>query len=76
MDQVGGTHYKDARVQPWDLQRSMRTSGNPFVDARRADVIKYVWRQKGDGKKMLEDLRKAQHCLEAAITDLELDLKS
>lgn len=61
--QQGGTHYA-GKVDPWELQRTMQTSGSAFVDARRADAIKYAWRNKGN---LLEDLRKAKHCLEAAI---------
>jgi transcription elongation factor Elf1 len=66
--QQGGEHYK-VKIDPWELQRTMQTSGNAFVDARRADAIKYAWRNK-EGK-MLEDLRKARHCLDAAIQELE-----
>lgn len=66
--QEGGEHYK-VKIDPWELQRTMQTSGNAFVDARRADAIKYAWRNK-EGK-LLEDLRKARHCLDAAIQELE-----
>lgn len=66
--QQGGTHYA-GKTDPWELQRTMQTSGNAFVDARRADAIKYAWRNK-EGK-MLEDLKKARHCLDAAIQELE-----
>lgn len=68
--QVGGTHYA-APVAPWDLQQTMQTSGDAFVDARRADAIKYAWRKKGGDARMLEDLKKAAHCLAAAIQRLE-----
>lgn len=67
---VGGDHYK-GKIDPWELQRVMKTSGNAFVDARRADALKYAWRMKGDTQKLLEDLRKAIHCLQAAIKELE-----
>lgn len=60
-------HY-DKETDPWDLTRSMSSSGNVFVDARRADVLKYVFRKK---ESLLQDLRKAKHCLEAAIEELE-----
>lgn len=60
-------HYEKA-VDPWDLQRCMETSGNVFVDARRADALKYVFRKKED---LALDLRKAIHCLEAAVEELE-----
>lgn len=60
-------HYA-GKITPWDLERCMRSSGNAFVDARRTDAIEYCFRIKGD---LLEDLRKARHCLDAAILDLE-----
>lgn len=66
--QEGGQHYKTS-VDPWALQQTMATSGDAFVDARRADAIKYAWRVKGD--RLLEDLKKARHCLDAAIAKLE-----
>lgn len=74
--EIGGTHYQQGiKTSPWDLQRVMESSGSPFTDARRADVIKYVFRKKGDTAKMLEDHRKAMHCLSAAILELETRLK-
>lgn len=61
-------HYAGA-VTPWDLEKCMRSSGNAFVDARRTDAIEYCFRLKGYG--LLEDLRKARHCLDEAIKVLE-----
>ncbi len=60
-------HY-DKAVTPWDLQRHMETTGNPFADARRADAIEYAFRIKDDP---IGDLRKAAHCLLAAAEELE-----
>lgn len=60
-------HY-DKPVTPWDLQQHMESSGSAFVDARRTDVIEYAFRMKGN---LLEDLKKARHCLDAAIQHLE-----
>ena len=60
-------HY-DKPVTPWDLERHMESSGNAFVDSRRTDAIEYCFRKKTD---MLDDLRKARHCLDAAIVELE-----
>lgn len=59
-------HYKG--LDPWELQKAMKTSGSAFVDARRCDAIKYAWRMKGN---LLEDLKKARHCLDGAIDELE-----
>ena len=46
----------------------MHSSGDAFVDARRCDAIKYIFRNK---QNLLEDLKKARHCIEAAISKLE-----
>ena len=63
------THYKTSpdAITPWDLQKHMQSSGSAFVDARRADAIEYAFRLKGD---LLEDLKKARHCLDEAIGEL------
>ncbi len=65
------THYQPtgSGPTPWDLQRTMQTSGSCFVDARRTDAIEYCYRIKGDA--MLDDLKKARHCLDEAIGHLE-----
>lgn len=60
-------HYQTP-VSPWDLQTYMHSSGDAFVDARRCDAIKYVFRNKAS---LLSDLKKARHCLDAAISKLE-----
>lgn len=75
--QVGGTHYKEGQaVSPWSLQKEMASSGNAFVDSRRADAIKYAFRMKGDLGKLLEDMTKAKHCLEAGIEELQRHINS
>ena len=56
-------HYATP-VTPWCLVRHMESSGSAFVDARRTDAIEYCFRMKGD---LLGDLKKARHCLDAAI---------
>lgn len=63
-------HY-DKPVQPWDLELCMESSGLLFVDARRTDAIEYAFRLKGGRKQLRDDLRKAIHCLEAAVRELE-----
>lgn len=61
-------HY-DKKIQPWDLERCMESSGDAFVDSRRTDAIEYCFRKKDN---MLEDLKKARHCLDAAIKHMEV----
>lgn len=69
--EAGGAHYGQGKTTtPWDLQQHMKSSGNAFVDARRADAIKYSFRLKGDKAKLLDDLKKARHCLDVAIIKL------
>jgi hypothetical protein len=68
--QAGGAHYRKGRVQPWDLMRSMETSGNAHVDGCRCAIIKYAFRKKGDEHKMIDDLRKAAHYAEEAAQAL------
>lgn len=57
--QVGGDHYRRA-IQIWDIVEVWE------LDFFRGQVLKYLLRagNKGDA---LEDLRKAQHCLNKAI---------
>jgi hypothetical protein len=60
-------HYAKG-VTPWELERHMESSGSAFVDSRRTDAIEYCFRMKYD---LLSDLKKARHCIEAAISHLE-----
>lgn len=57
--QVGGTHYKQHTIQPWD---AILDWGLGFLDG---NVVKYIarWRHK-DG---LKDLYKARHYLDKLI---------
>ena len=57
--QVGGSHYKDKAIQPWDYIASNN------LGYLEGNVVKYVsrWREKGG----LEDLKKAQHYLTKLI---------
>lgn len=65
--QVGGDHYSKLKVQPFDLQKAMESSGDCFVDGCRCIIVKYAARKKGAMLKMAEDLRKAAHyAIEAA----------
>lgn len=57
--QVGGTHYEQNAIQPWDFIISNNLSylvGN---------IIKYLCRYKN--KNGVEDLRKARHYLDKLI---------
>lgn len=57
--QVGGSHYRDKAIQPWDYIASNN------IGYLEGNIVKYVsrWQAKGG----LEDLRKAQHYLTKLI---------
>jgi len=62
--QVGGDHYKQTTLQPWDVVSAW--SLDPWL----ANVIKYVQRhQRKNGR---EDLLKAVHYLEYVIENYDL----
>tara|TARA_R110000824_G_scaffold60623_5_gene161935 strand:+ start:757 stop:1056 length:300 start_codon:yes stop_codon:yes gene_type:complete len=63
--QVGGNHYKDFEIQPFDFIEQNKLSYGV------GNVIKYVcrWRKSSGG---IEDLRKARHYIDLLI-ELELD---
>lgn len=62
--QVGGTHYKDLAVQPWDAMQAWM-SEDEFRGFLRGNVVKYIARCEDKGG--VEDLKKAQHYLEKLI---------
>jgi len=66
--QVGGTHYADMQVQPWDVMRSCFPKEG-FACFLQGNVIKYIMRCNAKGG--VQDLKKAQHYLEELINLLE-----
>lgn len=63
--QIGGTHYRDAGIQPWDAMEAWMTA-DEFRGFLRGNAIKYLARagHKGDS---LQDYRKAAHYLQKLI---------
>ena len=61
--QVGGAHYKDKMIQPWDY---IIDNNLGYLEG---NIVKYVsrWREKGG----VEDLKKAQHYLQKLIETTE-----
>jgi hypothetical protein len=57
--QVGGSHYKDKTIQPWDY---IIANDLGYLEG---NVVKYVTRWKT--KNGIEDLKKAQHYLSKLI---------
>ena len=57
--QVGGTHYKDLKIQPIEF---IHANNIPFCEA---NAIKYLcrWRNKNG----IEDLKKARHYIDLLI---------
>ena len=49
--QVGGTHYKEKNIQPWDIRKDWK------LDPWTADVVRYLSRhQSKNGKEDIEKL--------------------
>jgi hypothetical protein len=55
--QVGGQHYKDMPLQPWDVMEAVLTH-EEFIGFLKGNIIKYSMRQ---GKKDSDDVGKAMH---------------
>lgn len=68
MHQVGGTHYVDLPIQPWDAMRAWMTP-EEFQGFLRGNAIKYVARFRSKGG--IQDLKKAMHYLETLVAELE-----
>jgi hypothetical protein len=75
--QVGGDHYINLAVQPWDAMRSWMTD-EQFQGFLRGNVIKYVSRAQNldkSGKGGVEDLRKARHYIDELIELVDGDIE-
>lgn len=57
--QVGGGHYKDLSIQPWDF---IAANG---LDYFQGNIVKYVTRFREKGG--IQDLEKARHYLDKLI---------
>lgn len=55
--QVGGTHYKDMPVQPWEVMESLLTR-EEFIGFLKGNIVKYSMRQ---GRKESDDAGKLRH---------------
>ena len=61
--QVGGSHYIDKKIQPWDIIDEYE------LDYYEGNVLKYLLREKDN---RIEDLQKAMHYIEKEISLLGL----
>jgi len=57
--QVGGSHYKEMKIQPWDIIDAHK------LDFYEGNALKYLLRYKE--KNGVEDLKKAIHYIERLI---------
>lgn len=55
--QIGGQHYKEMGMQPWDVMEAVMTR-EEFIGFLKGNIIKYSMRQ---GKKDSDDAGKARH---------------
>jgi hypothetical protein len=62
--QIGGSHYVDMTVMPWDAMQCWMST-EAFAGFLRGNAIKYLARC--DKKGGVEDLRKARHYLDKLI---------
>ena len=65
--QYGGSHYKNHRIQPWEIWEEYK------LDGWEASALKYLLRHKYKGNS-LEDLLKAKHNIEYLIAREERKL--
>jgi|8_EtaG_2_1085327.scaffolds.fasta_scaffold07517_3 hypothetical protein len=67
---IGGNHYLNTTIQPWDVVRSWsHPNASGFENYLYGNVLKYLqrYRRKGHPK---QDLEKAKHYLMALIEEL------
>ena len=68
--QIGGDHYKNMGVEPWDVIDTWPTEQR--IGAYRAGAIKYLMRM-GSKDEMAQEIRKAEHYCRKLIEVLEND---
>jgi hypothetical protein len=66
--QVGGTHYSDLSIQPWDAMRAWFTPAE-YASYHIGSVIGYLSRHRKKGG--LSDIKKAHHHLSELIRYFE-----
>jgi hypothetical protein len=65
--QIGGTHYKDMEVQPWDVIDTWPKEQR--IGYHRGNALKYIMRM-GSKDEQLQEIRKAKHYIEKLIEEL------
>lgn len=65
--QVGGTHYKDMGVQPWEVMEAILTR-EEWIGYLKGNIVKYSMRQ---GRKDSDDTNKCLHYIKKLNEVLE-----
>lgn len=68
MHQVGGTHYEEMEIQPWDVVRTWPRE--QMIGYHKGTALAYIMRA-GHKASVLEDLQKARHTLQELCNNLE-----
>jgi hypothetical protein len=58
--QIGGSHYTEMEIQPWEVMQSVLTH-EEFVGYLKGNILKYALRR---GKKQSDDVGKAKHYMQ------------
>lgn len=66
--QIGGDHYKNMGVEPWDVIDTWPIEQQ--IGAHRYAVTKYLMRM-GSKDDEVQELKKARHCLDKLIEVME-----
>lgn len=66
--QIGGDHYKEMRVEPWDVVDSWPVDQQ--IGYYRGNAMKYIMRM-GRKDEALQEIRKARHYLDKLIETLQ-----
>lgn len=67
--QVGGSHYKNMPVQPWDVIDTLPL--DQAIGFYRGNAIKYLMRM-GTKDERVQELKKARHYVDKLIEVLEI----
>jgi Protein of unknwon function (DUF3310) len=68
--QVGGSHYKDMKIQPWAVMRATFTR-DEMIGYHIGTVMAYLMRHKAKGGE--QDIKKAQHHLTELVEYLNAE---
>jgi hypothetical protein len=68
--QVGGKHYKEMSVQPWDVIDSFTREQR--IGFYRGNAIKYIMRM-GTKDECMNEIKKARHYLDKLIEVLDIE---